>query len=87
MTTGKYPFEGDTVFLLFENIAKGEFTIPEDVDPLLADLIRGMLQLDPSQRFSVHQIVEHPYVFSVKHFAHFRIRLLLIFIFHFVSAI
>lgn len=56
MTTGKYPFEGETVFLLFENIAKGEFTIPEDVDPLLANLIKGMLEIDPERRVSIQDI-------------------------------
>lgn len=56
MTTGKYPFEGDTVFLLFENIARGEFTIPEEVDPLLATLIKGMLETEPDNRISIQQI-------------------------------
>ncbi len=56
MTTGKYPFEGETVFLLFENIARGEFTIPENVDPLLAALIKGMLEIDPDRRVSIQDI-------------------------------
>ena len=30
-TTGEYPFEGDTIFKLFENIGKGEFTVPQSV--------------------------------------------------------
>lgn len=38
MTTGKYPFDGDTVFLLFENIAKGEFVIPDNVDEVIKQL-------------------------------------------------
>ena len=39
--TGIYPFEGETIFRLFENIAKGEFEVPRnDVDPLLENLIR-----------------------------------------------
>lgn len=41
ITTGQYPFEGDNIYKLFENIGKGEYTIPEDVEPLLADLIKG----------------------------------------------
>ena len=41
ITTGKYPFEGDNIFRLFENIGKGEYTIPEVCDALLSDLIKG----------------------------------------------
>ena len=29
--TGEYPFEGDTIFKLFENIGKGEFSVPPTV--------------------------------------------------------
>ena len=41
ITTGKYPFEGENIYKLFENIGRGEFTIPEEVDDTLADLLRG----------------------------------------------
>ena len=41
ITTGKYPFEGENIYKLFENIGKGEFTVPEGVDDLLAELLRG----------------------------------------------
>ena len=41
ITSGKYPFEGDNIYKLFENIGKGEFTIPKGVDDTLADLLRG----------------------------------------------
>lgn len=42
-TTGKYPFEGDNIYKLFENIGKGEFEVPADLDPLLQDLLLGNL--------------------------------------------
>ena len=41
ITTGKYPFEGDNIYKLFENIGKGEYTVPEEADSLLTDLIKG----------------------------------------------
>lgn len=41
ITTGLYPFEGDNIYKLFENIGRGEYTMPKTVDNLLADLIRG----------------------------------------------
>lgn len=52
----------DTVFLLFENIAKGEFVIPDNVDSQLSSLLKGMLQVDQNLRFSIQNIKEHPYV-------------------------
>ena len=42
MTTGEYPFEGDNIYKLYENIGKGVFTIPEGVDTLLSSLLKGM---------------------------------------------
>jgi len=42
ITTGLYPFEGDNIYKLFENIGRGEYTMPNTVDSLLADLIRGL---------------------------------------------
>ncbi|XP_056637360.1 serine/threonine-protein kinase STK11 [Diorhabda sublineata] len=61
ITTGTYPFEGDTIFRLFETIGKGEFTIPKEIDEPLRSLIIGMLQKDPEMRFSLQQIKHHPW--------------------------
>ena len=41
ITTGKYPFEGENIFKLFENIGTGQFTVPKEVDDTLADLLIG----------------------------------------------
>lgn len=41
ITTSLYPFEGDNIYKLFENIGKGDYTIPEDCGPQLTDLLRG----------------------------------------------
>ena len=58
--TGSYPFEGETIFRLFENIAACEFEVPRsDVDPLLETLIRGMLNADPVERYNVVQVRTH----------------------------
>ncbi|XP_028569571.2 serine/threonine-protein kinase STK11 isoform X1 [Podarcis muralis] len=66
ITTGLYPFEGDNIYKLFENIGKGEYTIPEDCGPLLSDLLRGMLEYEPAKRFSIQQIRHHNW-FRKKH--------------------
>ncbi|XP_053214272.1 serine/threonine-protein kinase STK11-like [Panonychus citri] len=62
ITTGLYPFEGDTVYKLFENISKGEFTIPNDLDESLSSLINGMLEADPERRFTLIQIRNHDWL-------------------------
>ena len=63
ITTGKYPFEGDNIFKLFEKIGEGVFEVPEEVDALLADLLQGMLHKDPYQRFTLPRVRCHGYVF------------------------
>ncbi|XP_062509334.1 serine/threonine-protein kinase stk11-like [Corticium candelabrum] len=60
--TGLYPFEGETVFKLFENIGIGVFTIPTDINELLQDLLRGLLTKDPDHRLSIQQIRQHPWM-------------------------
>lgn len=62
ITSGKYPFEGENIYKLFENIGKGEFTIPEGVDDTLADLLRGMLNANPDNRLAIQQIRRHRWV-------------------------
>jgi len=58
-TTGDYPFQGDTIFKLFENIGKGEFSFRVPVDRLLEDLVNQLLALDPADRPNVKQARQH----------------------------
>lgn len=62
MVVGKFPFEGTNVFSLFENIGSGFYSIPDWLDESLADLIRSMLQVDPTKRISIQQIKNHPWM-------------------------
>jgi len=59
LTSGRYPFEGDNIFKLFEKIGEGVFEVPDDVDELLGDLLKGMLRKDPFLRFSVVDVQRH----------------------------
>lgn len=59
LNTGLYPFEGDNIFKLFENIGKGEFTIPDEIEDPLRNLLLGMLEKDPFSRLSLQQIRQH----------------------------
>lgn len=40
---GKYLFEGENIYKLFENIGKGEFIVFEGVDDLLIEFLRGKI--------------------------------------------
>lgn len=62
ITTGKYPFEGDNIYRLFENISKCELKIPKEIDDLLSSLIMGMLYKCPKTRFSIKDIKYHDWV-------------------------
>uniref|UniRef100_T1HN05 Serine/threonine-protein kinase STK11 n=3 Tax=Rhodnius TaxID=13248 RepID=T1HN05_RHOPR len=62
LTTGRYPFEGDTIYRLFECIGRGEVTIPEELDSSLRELLTGMLKKNPEDRFTLQQIVNHSWM-------------------------
>lgn len=62
LTTGLYPFEGDNIYRLLENIGKCQWLAPDwlyELDSQMADLVLGMLQADPTQRLSLQQIRNH----------------------------
>jgi serine/threonine-protein kinase 11 len=61
ITTGAYPFEGDNIYRLLENIGKGVWSIPEGLDDNLSDLIRRMLEFDVEKRYTIFQIRNHPW--------------------------
>ncbi|XP_075752524.1 lkb1/serine/threonine kinase 11 isoform X5 [Rhipicephalus microplus] len=62
ITTGKYPFEGDNIYRLFECIGRGKFELPPDVEPTLGDLLCGMLHKDPQARLSLQLVRRHDWV-------------------------
>ncbi len=64
MVTGKYPFEGSNVYTLFENISQGKYTVPEDIDDELKDLIQSILNVDYKTRFTIDEIRKHSYLCS-----------------------
>ncbi|KRY91700.1 Serine/threonine-protein kinase STK11 [Trichinella pseudospiralis] len=63
LVSGQYPFHGDNVFILYENICSKQLQVPADcVDPLLESLLRGMLEKDPERRLSLRQVRRHEWV-------------------------
>ena len=59
LVTGLLPFEADNIYLLFQTIGRGVYTIPDDIDPHLTSLLRGLLHTNKSSRFTIEQIKQH----------------------------
>jgi len=62
MVVGKIPFENPNFITLFTNIARGKFTIPDWIPSELSDLLKGILQVDPDNRLTLHQIKKHSWM-------------------------
>ncbi|CAF0809293.1 unnamed protein product [Adineta steineri] len=59
LVTGRLPFEADNIYLLFQAIGTGLYTIPDDIEPHLTSLIHGLLHINKSVRFTIEQIKHH----------------------------
>ncbi|XP_058812923.1 serine/threonine-protein kinase stk11 isoform X2 [Topomyia yanbarensis] len=59
IATGLYPYEGDNIYKLLENIGKCEWVAPEWLECRLADMLTNILKADPLERFSLQQIRQH----------------------------
>lgn len=59
ITSGLYPFISESIFTLFDSIAACKYEIPPGTDPVLENLLLGLLQKDPKQRLSIAQIKQH----------------------------
>ncbi|EDO05240.1 protein kinase domain containing protein [Babesia bovis T2Bo] len=66
MIFGKLPYEGNSGIVLLVNMLHKPLQFPNyrQVSDELKELLRGMLNTDPRQRFDIDQVVSHPW-FSV----------------------
>ena len=60
--TGYYPFEGENVYILFENISKAVLEIPNHLDELLQSLLKGLLERDVNKRLTIADAKNHHWV-------------------------
>ncbi|PAV86754.1 hypothetical protein WR25_17120 [Diploscapter pachys] len=58
MVSGLYPFEGEVIMRLFDNIASAPLEMPQNVkiEKHLEELLRGMMEKDPLKRWSTEKI-------------------------------
>jgi serine/threonine-protein kinase Chk2 len=68
LLSGEPPFDEDNDFQLslFEQIEKGIYHFPpsiwKDISPLAQDLVRRLLIVDPSQRLTATETLQHPWL-------------------------
>lgn len=62
LVCGRLPFGGESYTELYQQILCANYTLPSYLSPECQDLIRHMLVSDPARRFTIEQIVRHPWV-------------------------
>ena len=65
MLAGVQPFKANKIEDLKEIILKGKFEKIEDVSNEANDLIKGMLEFNPNKRFTIEDILKHPWLKNV----------------------
>eukprot|EP01018_Ginkgo_biloba_P019594 Gb_25049 [translate_table: standard] len=62
MVLGGYPFIGETLQDTYDKIVYDPLSLPEDMNPELANLLQGLLCKDPNKRMSLDAAARHPWV-------------------------
>jgi serine/threonine protein kinase len=62
MNCGFLPFEDKNVSTLYSKIKKGEFRMPNHLSDPLKDLLKSILNTNPEERFTIDQILAHPWM-------------------------
>jgi BR serine/threonine kinase len=72
LSTGILPFFGSSNALFIEVYLKGKFLFPDNMDPILQDLISKILVKEPEKRYTIEKIRKHKwYVVNKKHYRYF----------------
>eukprot|EP00904_Undaria_pinnatifida_P007786 jgi/Undpi1/4137/HiC_scaffold_16.g07504.m1 len=61
MLSGFLPFEASTTSLIFEKAQAGDFQFAADLSCSACSLLNGMLDPDPSKRYTIAQVRSHPW--------------------------
>jgi serine/threonine protein kinase len=62
LVAGALPFDADEMDVLFKLILGGNLNFPAHFSPLLRDLIQNLLHLDPTERFSLEEVLKHSWM-------------------------
>lgn len=61
MLCGFLPFEDKDTAILYQKIQKGEFIMPVFLSDNSKDMIKSILNTDPTKRFKIDKIRSHPW--------------------------
>jgi serine/threonine protein kinase len=62
LLTGTAPFQASNQQAMFEKILKVRINFPKNFPPLAKDLISKMLKVNPIERISIQEIMNHPWM-------------------------
>ncbi|XP_072042538.1 tribbles homolog 2-like [Amphiura filiformis] len=74
MLAGRYPFHDKDPSVLFGKIRCGKFNVPDSVSPQAKCLIRSLMRVDPTERLTADEILEHPWLNNFTHNKHMPMR-------------
>jgi serine/threonine protein kinase len=58
----RLPFVGGSLYEIVNHIRESPLVIPDGTDPAIAKLLRGMLTIDPMNRYGIDDLVAHPLI-------------------------
>lgn len=61
MLVGRYPFHDTEPASLFSKIRRGAYAIPDSISSKAKCLIRALLRMEPSERLTAEEALEHPW--------------------------
>ncbi|XP_017542437.1 tribbles homolog 2-like [Pygocentrus nattereri] len=62
---GRYPFSDSNSNMLFNKIQRCKFSLPDTLSPKARCLIQNILRLDPTERLTAEDILDHPWFSSL----------------------
>ncbi|ORE10437.1 Pkinase-domain-containing protein [Rhizopus microsporus var. microsporus] len=66
LLAGEFPFDDDSEVVTQRKIVQVDYQMPYYFSSKLSSLINGMLQLEPSNRFSLDAIINHPWMTEIE---------------------
>ena len=62
MIIGKKVFNGKNMAQIYENVEKGNYSLPLSLSKEIVSFINGMLQYDPQKRLTIEKLATHPFL-------------------------
>lgn len=66
----RLPFEGSNLYEIIKSIRSTELSFPPDADQAIVELLKGMLSVDPSQRYTLEKVMNCPLIAEADDLAH-----------------